>query len=64
VVVEYKYDAYGNVVEIVGDANIANANSFRYLSYKYVSETDLYYLNSRYYNPEIGSFVNADGLFV
>jgi RHS repeat-associated protein len=25
-------------------------------------ETSLYYLNSRYYNPEIGRFINADGL--
>jgi len=62
VAVEYKYDAYGNVVEVIGDANIANANSFRYRSYKYDIETDLFYLNSRYYNPEIGRFINADGL--
>ena len=31
-------------------------------SYVYVEETELYYLQSRYYNPEIGRFINADAL--
>lgn len=36
-------------------------NPFRYRSYYYDKETKLYYLNSRYYNPEWGRFINADG---
>jgi len=30
--------------------------------YRYDTETQLYYLNSRYYNPEWGRFINADSL--
>ncbi|MCM0649718.1 RHS repeat-associated core domain-containing protein [Clostridium swellfunianum] len=30
--------------------------------YRYDTETGLYYLQSRYYNPEWGRFINADGL--
>jgi RHS repeat-associated protein len=37
-------------------------NPYRYRGYRYDSETGLYYLQSRYYNPEWGRFVNADGL--
>ena len=29
--------------------------------YYYDSETGMYYLNSRYYHPQIGRFINADG---
>ena len=35
-------------------------NPFRYRSYVYDAETDLYYLNSRYYNPTWGRFLNVD----
>ena len=37
-------------------------NPFRYRGYYYDTETGLYYLQSRYYDPEIGRFINADGL--
>ena len=43
---------------------IGEINPFRYRGYYYDSETGLYYLNSRYYDPVIGRFVNADGLVV
>ena len=39
---------------------IAQISPFRYRSYYYDTETGLYYLNSRYYDPEIGRFINAD----
>ena len=39
-------------------------NPFRYRSYYYDFETGLYYLNSRYYDPELGRFVNADDIGV
>ena len=35
-------------------------NPFRYRGYYYDTETGLYYLNSRYYSPEFGRFINAD----
>ena len=41
---------------------IGEINPFRYRGYYYDSETGLYYLNSRYYDPVVGRFVNADGM--
>ena len=41
---------------------IAIKNPFRYRSYYYDFETNLYYLNSRYYDPETGRFINADDI--
>jgi len=41
---------------------IAELNPFRYRGYYYDVETGLYYLNSRYYDPEIGRFINADDI--
>ena len=51
---------YNNTDEI--NAFIAVKNLFRYRSYYYDFETNLYYLNSRYYDPEIGRFINADNI--
>lgn len=36
-------------------------NPIRYRSYYYDTDTEFYYLHSRYYNPEVGRFLNADG---
>ena len=43
---------------------IANTNPFRYRGYYYDTETGLYYLNSRYYDPELGRFINSDDISV
>ena len=67
-IVEYEYDAWGKVLsvkdakgqEITAKNHIAHINPFRYRSYYYDEETKLYYLNSRYYNPEWGRFINID----
>ena len=40
--------------------NIGDLNPIRYRGYYYDVETGLYYLNSRYYDPEVGRFINAD----
>ena len=40
---------------------LGKQNPFRYRGYYYDSETQFYYLNSRYYDPEVGRFINADG---
>ncbi len=60
VVGSYTYDPWGKVIRTVG--YIAEINPIRYRSYYYDSETGLYYLQSRYYDPELGRFINADGL--
>ena len=61
--VEYTYDAWGNVLSITGsNASVLGANNpIRYRSYYYDFETGFYYLNSRYYDPAIRRFINADG---
>ena len=51
-------ESYTNTSNIV--QFIAMKNPFRYRSYYYDFETGFYYLNSRYYDPEIGRFINAD----
>lgn len=42
-------------------ATLGAANPLRYRGYVYDTETGLYYLSSRYYNPVWGRFINADG---
>ena len=67
VVAKYEYDAWGNVT--VTDAEgkeetsaefIGNKNPIRYRGYYYDAETGFYYLQTRYYDPEICRFINAD----
>ena len=41
---------------------MASVNPFRYRSYYYDTETGFYYLQSRYYDPAIGKFINADDI--
>ena len=47
---------------ILPTGTIATLNPLRYRGYVYDPETGLYYLQSRYYNPQWGRFINADGL--
>ncbi len=63
-IVRYEYDAWGNVIAVVDDSgiNLAEINPIRYRGYYYDTETKLYYLQSRYYNPEIGRFLNSDSI--
>ena len=62
-VVQYTYDSWGKLLSVTGSLaeTVGKANPFRYRGYYYDSETELYYLNSRYYDPEVGRFINADG---
>ena len=61
-VVEYTYDAWGKVLSVTGSlaSTVGQANPFRYRGYYYDTETGFYYLQTRYYDPEIGRFLNAD----
>ena len=56
------YDAWGNVTVQRDNSGcrLSRFNPFLYRSYIYDYETGLYYLQSRYYDPEIGRFLNAD----
>ena len=58
VVASYSYDPWGKLLSSSG--TLANVNPLRYRGYYYDSETGFYYLQSRYYDPEIGRFINAD----
>lgn len=69
IVVKYSYDSWGNILSITDGNNndistdvnhIGNINPFRYRSYYYDKETNLYYLSTRYYNPVWGRFLNSD----
>ena len=64
VLVEYAYDAWGNVLDISGTyaSTLGQNNPIRYRGYYYDSETSLYYLNSRYYDPAMRRFINADDI--
>ena len=59
---EYQYDAWGNVLSITGTYKdtIGKVNPIRYRGYYYDTDTGFYYLQSRYYDPSIGRFINAD----
>ena len=60
----YNYGAWGNcTVYDSSDAAIGDLNPLRYRGYYYDAETGFYYLQSRYYDPAICRFINADGLF-
>ena len=69
-VISYEYDSWGKLISIkdvngnivTDKTNIGIINPFRYRSYYYDNETELYYLKQRYYNPEWGRFINSDVL--
>ena len=61
-VVSYTYDSWGKLVSIDGSLKdtVGLQNPYRYRGYRYDTETGLYYLQSRYYNPDMGRYINAD----
>ncbi len=71
ILARYTYDAWGNILSVTDNSGhdisnkpneIANINPLRYRGYYYDSETGLYYLKSRFYDPTTGRFVNADSV--
>ncbi|MDD7381539.1 MAG: RHS repeat-associated core domain-containing protein, partial [Bacillales bacterium] len=60
IVVQYSYTSYG-VCSISGNTSLGNENPFRYKGYYYYDvETSLYYITTRYYDPEIGRWISPD----
>ena len=67
-IVNYQYDSWGNILSItdnvgnviVDTSHIGIINPYRYRSYYYDKETNLYYLNSRYYSSVLKQFLNDD----
>ena len=64
--VTYTYDAWGKLVKLEDTTanSVGTQNPFRYRGYYYDTETSLYYLQTRYYDPEVGRFINADAHIV
>ena len=69
--IKYYYDAWGNHMIVnanISDSEITNLspigdiNPFRYRGYYYDVETGLYFLQTRYYDPEVGRFLNRDSV--
>lgn len=61
-VTRYTYDAYGNTDISFDTDKIGLLNPFRYRGYYFDIETNLYYLISRYYDPETCRFISADSI--
>lgn len=68
-VVKYTYDAWGNHkvlnpdgTESTDNTFVGNINPIRYRSYYFDTETGLYFLQTRYYDPQIGRFINIDDI--
>ena len=63
-IVSYKYDSWGALVSIIDNSNnnLGVINPFRYRSYYYDDESQLYYLNSRYYDPKLRRFIGPDSI--
>ena len=59
-VADYEYDPYG--ASVTAEGTLATINPLRYRGYVYDVETGLYYVSSRYYDPEIGRWINADAV--
>ena len=62
----YRYDAWGSLLGIYNQygvitySAILQENPFRYRGYYYDGNSGFYYLNSRYYSPELKRFISAD----
>ena len=65
-VVNYRYDSWGKLISITGSMadTLGKDNPYRYKGYYYDDETGMYYLKSRYYQPEICRFISADTIEV
>ncbi|WP_138752825.1 RHS repeat domain-containing protein [Paenibacillus sinopodophylli] len=56
VINSYEYDEWGKITKKTEGI----ANEFKYAGEIYDEETGLYYLRARYYDPNVGRFINED----
>ncbi len=65
VAVQYRYNAWGSqtsqTLSGTSGSKLYQYNALKYRGYYYDAETGFYYVSSRYYDPEIGRFISADG---
>ena len=69
IVAKYEYDSWGKVLAVTdadgnaktSSSHIGNINPLRYRSYFFDTESEFYYLNSRYYDTYTRRFINCDG---
>ena len=61
IIVSYEYDAFGKIVNTkdLTSIQLGTTNPFKYKGYYYDNETQLYWLSSRYYSPELGRFLQV-----
>jgi len=57
---EYVYDAWGNCTITLNKKSCGTGNPFRYRGYYFDNDLQMYYLLTRYYDPQTGRFINAD----
>ncbi|MBE7061823.1 MAG: RHS repeat-associated core domain-containing protein, partial [Clostridiales bacterium] len=69
ILARYIYDAWGNHkvvdnagVEITDQTHVGNLNPFRYRGYYFDTETGLYFLKTRYYDPQVCRFITIDSI--
>ena len=55
----YVYNTWGDILSQSED-ELSSINPLRYHGYVYDEDTTLYYLQTRYYDPTTGRFINAD----
>ena len=60
IVLNYYYDAWGYCWAEEIEETTASGNHLTYRGYYYDTDLGLYYVSSRYYDPEVGRFINAD----
>ena len=56
------YDSFTGKITVGYETHIGNLNPFRYRGYYYDAEIGFYYLQTRYYDPQVGRFINADAV--
>ena len=61
-VARYSYNGYGECNIEYNQATIGSRNPFRYRGYYYDEETQLYWVSSRYYSPELCRWISPDSI--
>ncbi|MDP2183083.1 MAG: RHS repeat-associated core domain-containing protein [Actinomycetota bacterium] len=58
----YRYDPWGRVIEAIdwNSSGLAARQPLRYRGYYHDTETGLYYLPARYYDPAVARFISVD----